>query len=183
MDPLDFYTKIQPLVEQDAQRIATDVYNTLGTQYDVPQVPYHEHNGVDSPNLPFLNIDSPIQYIHWTVPGTSAATSTNYGVFWIAPAPCTVIGFKEVHQTASTSGTLQLEKLTGTTASGAGTALLTATVSLSSTANTIQTANLLQTRTTGTGVVNLATGDRLSLLVAGTLTNGVNVTTLTTIQF
>lgn len=182
-DNIKQYGKFQALIEMDARRVATDVYNTLGTRYGVAEVPYHEHNGVDSPNIPWENIQDPIQYVHWTLPGTSAATAGNYGIFWIAPAACTVVGFQEVHQVASTSGTLQLERLQGTEAPDSGDALLSSVISLSSTANTVQIGTVTLSRTNGVGLVNLSKGDRLALKDAGTLTNQNTVSVVVAIQF
>ncbi len=53
---LQKYAEIQPLVQKDANDIAVKVYNELGTEFGVAKVPYHEHNGIDSPNIPFTNI-------------------------------------------------------------------------------------------------------------------------------
>jgi hypothetical protein len=69
--------------------------------------------------------------------------------------------------TASTSGTLQVEYLTGTTGSGSGTALLTTPISLSGTANTVYSAKPSTVKT-------LNPGDRLGIKLAGTLTNLAN---------
>jgi hypothetical protein len=77
---------------------------------------------------------------------------------------------KEVHGTASTSGTLQVEKATGTQAVGGGTNLLTGTVSLSAAANTVRSGTLVSNPNT----LTLGVGDRLNLILAGTLTNLAN---------
>jgi hypothetical protein len=53
---LDFYTKIQDLVRKEAEQVATQVYNKLGTKYNVAQVPTHTHNGIDSVQIPYKNI-------------------------------------------------------------------------------------------------------------------------------
>ncbi len=46
--PLDNYMKFQEFVKKEATDIATQVYNELGTKYNVAQVPTHSHNGIDS---------------------------------------------------------------------------------------------------------------------------------------
>ena len=55
-DPLKFYTKIQDLIRNEARQVATQVYNELGTKYNVAEVPAHTHNGVDSNQIPYKNI-------------------------------------------------------------------------------------------------------------------------------
>ena len=140
-----------------------------------PVLPDHTHNGFDSNSINFLDIRRRRIWIPWTIPGTSAATAANYGVFWIAPFACTLVEFREVHQTAGTDAgavTLQLEKLTGTQALDAGVTMLNATLSLKATINSVQTATLTNTFANR----NLARGDRLALLDAGTLTAVANVT-------
>lgn len=78
----------------------------------------------------------------------------------------------EVHGTASTSGTLQIEKATGTQAVGSGTNILTGTMSLSGTANTTIAGTLVATA----GVTTFAPGNRVNAILAGTLTNLANCT-------
>lgn len=116
--------------------------------------------------------------IHVEKHGTSAATASNYGVFFIADRAYQVVSIKEVHGTAGTDAgavTLNVEKLTGTQALDAGTALLTdntnAGVSLKATADTVQTGTLTAT----TASLQLAAGNRLALKDAGTLTNVAGV--------
>lgn len=82
-----------------------------------------------------------------------------------------VVGVQAVFGTASTSGTVTIEKLTGTTAPGGGTALLTGTVSLAGTANTVLTGTPL----TNTSTLTLASGNRLGIVFGGTLTNLVGL--------
>lgn len=94
------------------------------------------------------------------------ATDATRTVF-VAPYPCKVIAVKEVHSTASSSGTLTLEKCTGTVAPGSGTVLLTATMSLSDTANTVVSGIVVGTQAD----ITLAAGDRLGVKIAGTLTS------------
>lgn len=72
-----------------------------------------------------------------------------------------------VWTTGSTSGTLQIEKCTGTTAPGSGTTLLTGTVTLAGTGNTVGTGTPIAT----VASLTLAAGDRLGIVIAGTMTN------------
>lgn len=135
-----------------------------------PQIlPEHFH---EADRIDFRFLRNRKLYIHHTIYGADAATAGNYGVFWIAPFECTVTEVREVHQTASTSGTLQIEKLTGTQALGGGVNVLNATISLSATADTVVTGTL----STVPADIRLVRGNRLAMEVAGTLTSGVNVT-------
>ena len=132
----------------------------------------HKHNGFDSSRIMWKDLVQRKIFVSHTVVGADAATAANYGVFWIARFKGYVSGFSVVHQVASTSGTLQLEKLTGTTAPDSGVNMLSSALSLSSTANTVQSGVL----TTTLADINFNIGDRLCLKDAGTLTNGSNVT-------
>lgn len=85
----------------------------------------------------------------------------------VATRPMRLKATSVVFSTASSSGTVQLEKCTGTTAPGAGTTLLSGTVSLSGTANTVANGTLIAT----VASLTFATGDRLGMVIAGTMTN------------
>lgn len=99
------------------------------------------------------------------IPVALTATDVTRTVF-IATRPCRLKAVSTIFGTASSSGTLQLSKDTGTTAAGAGTALLTGTIALSGTANTVSTGTLSSTVAT----ITLATGDRIAIVIAGTMT-------------
>lgn len=89
---------------------------------------------------------------------------------WVHPGDGKIyelVDFREIHGTASTSGTLMPEKASGTTAVGSGTDLLTGTVSLAGTANTAVTGTLVSSAATR----RFKTGDRLGLDFGGTVTN------------
>lgn len=112
-----------------------------------------------------------------SLPGTLSATATNYGVFFIANRPIEITKIKEVHSTAGSDAgavTLQIEKLTGTTALDSGSTLLATAFNLKGTANTV--VSYEGTRLTSSR--QLVEGDRLALKDAGTLTDlaGVCVT-------
>jgi hypothetical protein len=106
--------------------------------------------------------------------GTAGATAANYDQVFTAMRAMEIIAVSECHSVPSTSGTLQIEKLTGTTAPGAGSTILATTISTAGTANTVITrqGNLL------TSARQLKPGDRLAFIDAGTLTNlvGLHVT-------
>lgn len=138
-------------------------------------LPDHQHNGFDSTRVNFTDLAQKKLYVQHVIFGTNAATTTNYSTFMIAPVACTLTAFREVHETAGTDGgavTLTIEKLTGTTAPGAGTAMLASTLSLKATAATVQTGTMSTTPANRT----LALGDRVALLRTGTLTSVANVT-------
>lgn len=73
-----------------------------------------------------------------------------------------------VFGTASSSGTLQVEVATGTQAVGSGTNQLTGTVSLSGATNTPQNGTIIASPTT------IAAGNRVNIILAGTLTSLAN---------
>lgn len=105
----------------------------------------------------------PVEYVV-SVPLTAATVT---GPVFICDDFYQVVGVKTVFGTASTSGTLTLEKLTSTTVPGSGTAQLTGTVALSGTANTVASGTLVTTIAT----IQCAPGDRIGVVIAGTMTN------------
>jgi hypothetical protein len=97
---------------------------------------------------------------------TDAATAANYGVFWIAPRACEVMEIRASWSTAgSSTPTLNVERLQGVEASGAGDSIIIASIAMSGTANTV---NLKEGIELQNQVLN--EGDRLGLVDAGTLT-------------
>lgn len=99
--------------------------------------------------------------------GTLPATAANYSTFWNIINGIEVTKVSVSFTTASTSGTLQIEKLEGTTAPGSGTNILTSAFSLSGTANTVMTKT---TRDMNSSRV-FYPGDRMAFVDGGTLTN------------
>lgn len=147
-----------------------------------PPLAFHTHTGFDMNKVNWSDLQSRIVYIPFTIPGTSPATAANYSTFYISNFVATITSFKEVHAVIGSDAgavTLQLEKLTSTTAPGSGTSLLTSALSLKATANTVQTGSL----TTTLANINLAVGDRLALKLAGTPTSVANVTVLLGLTF
>ena len=110
--------------------------------------------------------------------GASGATATNYGIFFIADRPCEVTSVRLRYTTASTSGTLQIEKLNGTDALDGCENILTGTISLSATANTTYVGALVSTV-----AKTLSPGDALALVDAGTLTNLVGLCVVITVKY
>lgn len=102
--------------------------------------------------------------LHLFVP--LAAANTAQPVF-IAPVAYKILSVREVHAVAGgAAAAVDVEKLTGTQAAGAGVSMLAAVVSVTGTANTVQTVN------PSTTLANtlLAAGDRIDTKYSGTLT-------------
>jgi hypothetical protein len=155
----------------------TDTIN----QFAVSQIPFHTHNGLDASNVSFQNLTNRNEYLNIIIPGTSAQTATNFGVFFTAPYKCQFKSATEVHGVAGTSTpTLQIEKLIGTTATGSGTSLLQTAFNLAGTANTVQNA-VLANLTNASFSLNI--GDRLGLLVSGTLTTLSHVVVIVQLMY
>ncbi|NHZ84762.1 MAG: hypothetical protein GWP19_02655 [Planctomycetia bacterium] len=101
--------------------------------------------------------------------GVTPATAANYGTIFINKSDKEYI-VKEIQVvwgTASTSGTLQVERLQGTEVKDAGDDLLSATIDMSATANTVTKPVLTSTIAN----LKLAKNDRLGLVNGGTLTS------------
>jgi len=96
----------------------------------------------------------------------NATTAVNQS-FFIAPYPVEVVSINTVYAVNSTSGNMMVEKTPGTTAVGSGNNLQTAVSDWAVNANnTVVAATLVTT----SGFLQLATGDRLSAIFAGTKT-------------
>lgn len=108
--------------------------------------------------------------LHINLPLVAASPTT--GTFFICPVGYQVVAVREIHATAGGTGaTVNIEKLTGTTAPGSGTAILTTGMLLTGTANTLQTTaatNIILAASKG------AAGDRFGYVLTGTLTGLAN---------
>ena len=104
---------------------------------------------------------------HFQLTGVTAAVATNYSVFFNVLNPIELVLIEVSYTVTSTSGTLQLEKLTGIAAPGTGTAILDATINLAATANTLIT----RTQRDMTSARVFERGDRIAFIDGGTLTN------------
>ena len=100
--------------------------------------------------------------------GAVGVTAANYGQFFIAPYDCVLRQVEASWRTASSSGTLQIERLQGTEAKGNGDDLLSSTISTAGTAETTTAGTLI---TTSVGNLQLSAGDRLGLVNGGTLSS------------
>lgn len=128
----------------------------------------HQHKTIDSTTP--LAIPC---FIQETLPGTTAQTAGNYKIFFTATGPCTVVAVVEVHGTANGGAcTLQIERLSGTTAAGSGTNILTTAFDLAATANTPQYGGVRG----GSKLIEqsgLKQGDRLALKIASGSVSGI----------
>lgn len=171
-------------VPLESVRVSQSLINRTasGNQYDLSPIAAHTHNGTDSLLVSYLDLSNKVIILPHTLFGTSAATSGNYSVFFVAPYAMVVLAIQEVHVTAGTAGgsvTLNVEKLTDTSAPGAGTNLLQTAFNLKGTANTLQTGTLVQPVSSK----NLAAGNRLSLVLSGTPTSVANLTISVLVRF
>jgi hypothetical protein len=165
------------IVDQQLEQIRARLDTLEGSD---TQLEDHFHNGNDVSKISFNDIAVKKVWVHHTIQGANAATATNYGVFWVAPFACLVNSFKEVHQVLGTDAgtvTVMLEKVTGTTVPGSGSAILDTALSLKATINTLQTASITATDATRL-YRTLAIGDRLSMKLAGTPTAVSSVTVM-----
>lgn len=133
-------------------------------------------------NFDYRYLKNKLERINWTIIDSAAATGANFGVFFIATAPCVVEEMWESHKVAGTAGgsvTLDLEKLTSGIAPDSGSTILSAALSLKTTADTPQRA------VPGISIAprQLARGDRLCLKDSGVLTSLSNVTVSVLIRY
>lgn len=113
-------------------------------------------------------------YLSFPFLGADGSVAANYDQVWTARHPMEILRVSAAWSVASASGTLQLEKLTGTAAPGAGSTILTTTISTAGAANTVVTRE-------GSGLTvnrQLKEGDRLAFIDGGVLTGlvGLHVT-------
>lgn len=138
----------------------------------------HKHNGYDASRIDWNDLNRKRYFIQHTLIAGDAATPGNFGVIAIVPIKSVLISAKVSYAVASSSGTLQVEKLTSTQAPDGGTNMLVSTISLSGTANTVITGTPSATPVSKT----LEAGDRICLKDAGTLTGLSNLTVLIELQ-
>lgn len=109
------------------------------------------------------------KYIEHSIYGADAATAGNYGIFFIVRHPIEIMRITESHVVAGTNAgavTLDVKKAGSGVAIASGTTLLSSTFNLKSTANTPvikEGMDLSSSRV-------LIEGDRIGLVVSGTLT-------------
>jgi len=106
-----------------------------------------------------------------TMIGSTPNNAQYYGIIWNITHPVEIMRVFVSFGTSSTSGTLQLEKLTGTQASGAGTNIFKSAFSTSGTANTVVEKKGIDMASDR----QFRTGDRLGLVNGGTLTSLTNL--------
>lgn len=104
---------------------------------------------------------------------TTASLVTQH--FFIVPSACRLVGITEIHATAestATTLTAYIEKLTGTTAPGSGSTVMSGTFDLKATANTLQTATLSMPTTGDSSdpLLQFAAGDRVGIKISAAAT-------------
>lgn len=174
------FEAIRPQVRQEIADYIRDY--AVRNQYGLSAIPAHEHTGTDVAQVSYGNLSDRTFFVTTKVPGTSAATAANYGVFFVAPYRCVVLSVREVHGTAGTDGgavTLNVEKLLPGVALNSGSELLPTPFSLKTTAAYSQAGTLTPTLSTR----QLAVGDRLALRDAGTLTAVADVCVIMEITY
>jgi hypothetical protein len=121
-----------------------------------------------SPLIPAERVENKYgDVINLVLPSSDAADAARYSTWWNVPNAMEIIRVLVSFTTASTSGTLQLEKLTGTQAPGSGATILDTTISLAGAANTEITRNQKQMTTARA----FDQGDRLAIIDGGNLAN------------
>ncbi len=129
-------------------------------------------------DLNYISADTIVRkdgfYLPFYFLGAAGSVAANYDQVFTARHPMEILRITAVWSVASTSGTLQMEKLIGTQAPGAGTAIMTTTISTAGAANT----PVVRQDGQFTTACQLLEGDRLAFIDGGTLTNlvGLNVT-------
>lgn len=171
MEPLDIYSEIQVFVKNEIDNSIKSYADQA--KFNVTQIPAHQHTGVDSNNVNFMDLDEKLFFLPYMIPNSDQTTS--YGVVFIAPWACILKSVQESHLIAgSVNATLQIVKQTPGQGIGQGTNMLSSSISLTSTANTPVYGTLSEVKQD----LNLKAGDRIKLTVSGTLTTlaGVCVT-------
>lgn len=103
MEPLDSYTKIQPLVQHDIdlsmEKFASD------RKYDVANIPAHTHTGKDSNKVDFSDLDNRKRFIVIRVLGSSTSTSisSTIGGDFVMPLGGYITGAVATVDTAGTT--------------------------------------------------------------------------------
>lgn len=149
--------------------IFRDAYPTISGNAKV-ELPEMAANGITAPKVPVL--------IPITLNGVTSSSSSQ--TVFVAPAKSGLNGSYQfvwmtaTFGTASASGTVTIEKATGTTAIGSGTALLQATMSLAGTANTPVDSSGSSAPVTNPDTLQMNSGDRLNVILGGSLTSLAN---------
>lgn len=130
---------------------------------------YHRHSGTEpgAPRIDWKDLTSKRDVISHSVPSTTAAQATAYGVFYIAPMPGKVVSIWEVHGTAATGGNLQLEKLSSGSAVGTGANVLQMAFNATATAKASQQGSV----TLDAWPRQFVSGDMYAIKTTGALTN------------
>ncbi len=168
----------------DPQEIQSQIdKSSAEDQYGVANTPLHAHNGTDSLRVSFSNLRDRVQLVQMQLPGSAPATAANYCAFFVAPFKMQFTGAALTFGTKGSDGsavTMQIERLTGVTASGSGTNLLGTAFNLKGSNNTTQYGTFAKL-TQGTFVLNK--GDRLGAVLTGTPTALANLVLVCTMTY
>lgn len=132
---------------------------------DTPPVDQNESDVLNVASLGYETIERKDGfYITHTLGGNLASDTAYFTRIFIARWPCELLWCAEIHDNAgAVTGTLQVQRQTGTQGVGSGTNLLTTAFALSAATNTVQTRS-------GAGAWaasrQFKTGDRLALNIA-----------------
>ena len=146
------------------------------TTYPTDRIQLHQDGTFDVPSGVTGTVEGTMNFVNGfqingdagiIIKDTALTATDATRVIMICTRPMKMTAVKAVFSTASSSGTITVEKLTGTTAPGSGTVLLTGTIALSGTANTVASGTLIAT----TASLTFATGDRFGIVIAGTMTS------------
>lgn len=174
------FKELQPRIRQEIIDYLKEY--SIRNQFGLSNIPAHEHTGTDSDQVSYQNLSNRSFFITTKVQGTSAATASNYGVFFIAPYACNILSIYEVHNVAGTDGgavNLNIEKLRPGVALNSGSTLLPTAIDLKATANYVTSGTLTPVLATK----QLAIGDRLALKDTGTLTSVADVCVIIEITY
>lgn len=119
----------------------------------------------------------PAQFTTLSFPLNALNIATSSALF-IADTAYQVTAVRAAWGVVSLSLSINVEKLTGTTAPGSGTTLLSGAIDTSTTANTVNSGTLTGT----TEDLKLAIGDRLGLKLSGVITGLVGMVVTITLQ-
>jgi hypothetical protein len=96
--------------EDDVKEIATNVYNTLGTQFGVAKIPFHVHNGTDTTSISFGDLLEKTRYIEYRAVGpTTAIAATTVGGDFVIPFAGYFLLAGATVDTAGTTGTMTVD--------------------------------------------------------------------------
>lgn len=130
MEPIDLYSKIQPLVLNEIQT------NSIGKQFNLAKIPAHSHTGVDAETVDFENIDNRSRFILRTIVASDTNTTVANAVAGDLVMPFS--GYiTEIGATVDTAGTTNTTTID---VNKNGTTIMNTKITIDSTEKTSRTA-------------------------------------------